>query len=117
MRAPHPARAASPSQAAAADNDHVVLLRACTALWLATLSLMTAFMHNAAPAHRLLIARKIAKNLSMLREEEQVFTADCRLIFSDLAQRWNDKANQLARHDDLPRGGVAQLATGRLKVS
>jgi hypothetical protein len=108
---------ASPSQAAAVDNDRLALQRACTALWLTTLSLMTAFMHDTAPAHRLLIARKIAKNLSMLREEELIFTAECRLIFSNLAQRWNDKASQLAHHDDLPRGGIAQLPAERLKVS
>jgi hypothetical protein len=91
--------------------------RACTALWVATLSLMTAFMHNTAPAHRLLIARKIARNLSTLREEESVFTTECRMIFSNLAQRWHEKAEQLSRNDDSPRGGISLLQPARLKTS
>ena len=97
---------------AAANDDRIALQRACTALWVATLSLMTAFMHNAAPAHRYLIARKIAKNLSMLHREESVFTAECRMIFSNLAQRWSAKAEQLALQDDQPRGGIALLQPG-----
>ena len=92
----------------AADDAHLALQRACTALWVATLSLMTAFMHNNAPAHRCLIARKIAKNLTMLHEEEQVFTVECRMIFSNLAQRWTAKADQLALQDERPRGGIRQ---------
>lgn len=99
----------------AADEAHLALQRACTALWVATLSLMTAFMHNNAPAHRCLIARKIAKNLNMLHEEEQVFTVECRMIFSNLAQRWTAKADQLALQDERPRGGIRQpvrLQTG-----
>jgi len=110
MKTRYAARAASPSQAPADhDRDRVALQRACTALWMATLSLMTAFLHNTAPAHRVLIARKIAKNLSMLREEEQVFTGECRMIFSNLAQRWHDKAEQLAGRADGPRGHVARI--------
>ena len=117
MKAIPAAPAATPSHPAAANDDRIALKRACTALWLATLSLMTAFMHNNAPAHRYLIARKIAQNLCMLHQEEQVFTAGCRMIFSDLAQRWTAKADQLARQDDLPRGEVALLQPGRLKSS
>ena len=108
---------ATPSQPAAGNDDRIALQRACTALWQATLSLMTAFMHNNAPAHRYLIARKIAQNLCMLHQEEQVFTAGCRMIFSDLAQRWTAKADQLVRQDDLPRGDVALVRPGRLKSS
>ena len=99
---------------AADDDARLALQRACTALWVATLSLMTAFMHNTAPAHRYLIARKIAKNLAMLHEEEQVFTAECRMIFSNLAQRWTAKADQLALQDERPRGGIGQ--PGRLQT-
>lgn len=102
---------------AAANDDHIALQRACMALWVATLSLMTAFMHNNAPAHRYLIARKIAKNLSMLHREEQVFTTECRMIFNNLAQRWTAKADQLAHQDDQPRGGVGLLQPARLKTS
>jgi hypothetical protein len=101
--------------AASGENasEALALSRACTALWVATLALMTAFMQTAAPAQRYLIARKIAKNLAMLREEEQVFTAECRMIFGNLAQRWSAKADQLAPDDQRPRaptGGLLQRA-------
>jgi hypothetical protein len=84
------------------------LSRACAALWMATLSLMTAFMQTGAPAHRYLIARKIAKNLGVLREQD-CFTAECRLIFSNLSQRWKATADQLAEHEDSPRGGMGPV--------
>jgi hypothetical protein len=77
---------------------------------------MTAFMHNHAPAHRYLIARKIAKNLAMLHREEQVFSAECRMIFANLAQRWTANADQLARQEDQPRGGRALLHPARLQT-
>jgi hypothetical protein len=93
----------------AANDDPLALQRACTALWVATASLMTAFMHNNAPAHRYLIARKIARNLAMLREEDECFTAECRMIFSNLSQRWSAKADQLALQQDRPRGGAGLL--------
>lgn len=117
MRTPNAAAAASRPQATVSHDDRIALQRACTALWVATLSLMTAFLHNTAPAHRLLIARKVAKNLSMLREEEQVFTAECRMIFSNLAQRWHDKAEQLASPADRPGRGMAQIQAARLRAS
>lgn len=79
------------------NADAPALSRAGAALWMATLSLMTAFMQTAAPAHRYLIARKIAKNLDVLREQD-CFTAECRMIFSNLSQRWSCKAEQLATH-------------------
>jgi hypothetical protein len=85
--------------------DMMALSRACGALWMATLSLMTAFMQNPAPAHRYLIARKIARNLGTLREQD-CFTRECRMIFFNLSQRWNAKADQLARQEDRPRGGI-----------
>ena len=56
------------------------LAEASRALWLATLALMTAFMHLQAPAHRYLLARRIARNLQTLGEQE-CFTADCRRRF------------------------------------
>lgn len=88
-------------------SEALALSRACTALWVATLSLMTAFMHNTAPAHRLLIARKIARNLATLQQEDRVFTAECRMIFANLAQRWSAKAEQLARGEQPgPRLGL-----------
>ncbi|HXD43099.1 MAG TPA: hypothetical protein VN649_21220 [Ramlibacter sp.] len=97
------------------DADALALSRACAALWLATLSLMTAFMQTGAPAHRYLIARKIAKNLGLLREQD-CFSAECRLIFSNLSQRWNAKADQLAAREDRPRGGIGLLQPALLKT-
>ena len=95
--------------------DAFALSRACAALWMATLSLMTAFMQTAAPAHRYLLARKIAKNLSVLREQD-CFTAECRMIFSNLAQRWTAKADQLAQPEDGPRGGIGLLQPAMLRL-
>ncbi len=64
------------------------------ALWLATLSLMTAFMQTQAPAHRYLMARRIARNFETLRDLE-CFSADCRARFERLGSRWSDKADLL----------------------
>jgi hypothetical protein len=96
-------------------TDALALSRACTALWMATLSLMTAFMQTGAPAHRYLIARKIAKNLGVLREQD-CFTAECRMIFSNLSQRWNAQADQLAQHENRPHGGLGLLQQAMLKT-
>jgi hypothetical protein len=86
----------------------LALSQACAALWMATLSLMTAFMQTAAPAHRYLIARKIARNLGILREQD-CFTTECRMIFSNLSQRWAAKADQLAPQEGHHGGpGVLQ---------
>lgn len=90
------------------DTDALKLSRACTALWMATLSLMAAFMQTPAPAHRLLIARKIAKNFALLHEQD-CFTVECRASFSKLAQRWTAKAEQLGSQQDRPRGGLGLL--------
>ncbi len=105
---------ALPDADADADPDAVKLSRACAALWTATLALMTAFMQNPAPAHRVLIARKIAKNLKLLHEQE-CFTTECRMIFSNLAQRWTANAELLSRADDHPRGGLGLLQPGFAK--
>jgi hypothetical protein len=113
---PVPARPDSHRQdRASPDDDARALSRACAALWVATLSLMTAFMQTAAPAHRYLIARKIAKNLGILREQD-CFTAECRMIFANLALRWNAKADRLAGHEDRPRGGIGLLQPALLKT-
>jgi hypothetical protein len=97
------------------DASAMALSRACTALWVATLSLMTAFMQTPAPAHRYLIARKIAKNLNLLQEQD-CFTTECRMIFSNLARRWTVKADQLARQEDRPRGGFGLLQPALFKA-
>ena len=59
------------------------LHEASRALWLATLSLMAAFMQTQAPAHRYLLARRIARNFETLRSQD-CFSADCRRRFDRL---------------------------------
>ena len=70
------------------------LHEASRALWLATLSLMAAFMQTQAPAHRLLMARRIARNFETLRTQE-CFTPDCRQRFARLETRWQAQADRL----------------------
>lgn len=70
------------------------LPQASRALWLATLSLMAAFMQTQAPAHRCLMARRIARNFETLREQE-CFSEDCRRRFARLGARWHAQADRL----------------------
>lgn len=70
------------------------LADACGALWLATLSLMTAFMHNRAPAHRLLLAQRIATNFDTLAQQP-CYGDDCRARFQRLGRRWGRTADSL----------------------
>ena len=98
-----------PETMGGAAPDAAALTRACTALWTATLSLMTAFMHTGAPAHRYLIARRIANNLATLHEQD-CFSARARASFASLSRRWEDKANGLAPEDQRPRGGLGGIA-------
>lgn len=91
--------------------DELALSRACTALWMATLSLMTAFMQTPAPAHRYLIARKIARNLSTLHQQD-CFSAQSRASFLRLSRRWSERADRLAPNEQRPRGGIGLLAPG-----
>lgn len=84
------------------------LAQACLALWTATLSLMTAFMHNQAPAHRYLLARRIANNLATLQEQD-CFSRESRATFARLCRRWNATADQLAQQQSLPRRGGGLL--------
>jgi hypothetical protein len=71
------------------------LAEASRALWLATLSLMTAFMHTQAPAQRLQLARSIARNFDTLRHQE-CFSRESRERFLSLGLRWKDKAKALS---------------------
>lgn len=89
------------------------LASACTALWIATLSLMVAFMKTPAPAHRYLIARKIARNLATLHQQGDCFSVQSRAGFLNLSRRWSDRADRLAREEQRPRGGIG-LAIPRL---
>jgi len=69
------------------------LAEASRALWLATLSLMTAFMQMQAPAHRYLLARRIARNLHTLGDQE-CFSAENRKRFARLRVRWESQARR-----------------------
>ncbi len=91
-----------------ATNQKRELSQACTALWSATLSLMTAFMHNTAPAHRYLLARRIARNLATLQEQD-CFSDESRQTFGKLARRWQDKAQRLSGNDGCVNGGIGTL--------
>jgi hypothetical protein len=84
------------------------LASACTALWTATLSLMVAFMRTRAPAHRVLMARRIARNLATLQEQD-CFSAASRARFAKLSARWSAKADRLSREEQRPRGGIGLL--------
>lgn len=78
-----------------APDTTQTLSEASRALWLATLSLMAAFMQTQAPAHRLLMARRIARNFATLREQD-CFSPDCRSRFARLGTRWSERADILA---------------------
>jgi len=77
------------------DVDREALAGACRALWLATLSLMAAFMQSGAPAHRYLLARRIAGNFDTLHRQE-CFNSANRRAFERLWHRWRDQADRLA---------------------
>ena len=82
------------------------LAEACRALWLATVGLMTAFMQQTAPAHRLLLARRIARNLDTLAQQP-CFSAESRATFARLTLRWQHRADQLEPGRE--SGGVRAL--------
>lgn len=86
------------------------LQAASRALWLATLSLMAAFMQTQAPAHRCLIARRIARNFETLRSQE-CFTDDCRSRFGRLGAHWRAQADRLQGR---PPASALQRVRGRL---
>lgn len=91
------------------DQTDSPLQRAYTALWFATLALMTAFMQTPAPAHRLLLARRIAANFATLTAQES-FSEPARASFDRLHRRWHAKAIALALPQD-PDGGFGRLET------
>ncbi|HEX2545009.1 MAG TPA: hypothetical protein VHL79_09040 [Ramlibacter sp.] len=69
---------------------------------------MTAFMQNQAPAHRLLIARRISRNLDTLARQD-CFDTGCRATFARLATRWHARSEQLSPDGERPRRGLLQL--------
>ena len=109
------ASASHPAPFSAASADRRQLVQACRALWLATLSLMTAFMHTSAPAHRQLLARRIGRNLATLAAQRDVFGADNCLRFERLGAHWTMQAESFAPSADASSGGRGLLhALGRL---
>jgi hypothetical protein len=92
----------APAEATTSPAQQLAL--ASRALWLATLSLMTAYLQNTAPAHRLLLARRIARNLETLARQD-CFATGCRARFERLARRWQGRAEQLAPEGPAPRRG------------
>src|SRR3954464_14961163 len=85
------------------------LSQACSSLWLATLSLMTAFMQQPAPAHRYLLAKRIARNFATLREQPECFDKATLEKFSALEERWQLKAQRLSPVQEAPDGMLGRL--------
>lgn len=88
--------------------DQAALSQACSALWLATLSLMTAFMQTGAPAHRRLLAHRIARNFDTLRSQE-CFSRRTRASFARLARRWQRRADRLTAAGEAAGGLFGRL--------
>jgi methionine-rich copper-binding protein CopC len=82
--------------AAPSTAELTELTLACTSLWLSTLSLMTAFMQQRAPAHRYLLAQRIARNFATLRAQPECFSEDTLDKFEALERRWQLKAERLS---------------------
>ena len=97
-------QSAAPSPAALAE-----LSQACASLWLATLSLMTAFLQPPAPAHRYLLARRITRNLATLRAQPECFSDATLATFRKLEARWQQKAERLSPAREEPAGMLGRL--------
>lgn len=95
-----PASALVRPRACGQESLALRLAAANRALWTATLALMTAFMQTGAPAHRYLLARRIARNLETLSGQD-CFDAGCRATFARLATRWQARSQQFS--PDPPR--------------
>jgi hypothetical protein len=107
-------RAEASASPPAAQLDQLRLAQACRSLWLATLSLMAAFMHNGAPAHRQQLARRIARNLDTLAAQRDIFpAADC-ARFAQLGAHWHRRAAHCAPQAGAPRGRGLLQALARL---
>src|SRR3954469_16785388 len=78
----------------AAPTTMPSLQEASRSLWLATVALMTAYMQVQAPAHRYLLARRIARNFDTLHAQD-CFSRECRQRFARLAARWQRTADRL----------------------
>ena len=92
----------------AAPSLSVSLAAANRALWLATLGLMTAYMQTHAPAHRYLLAARIARNFQTLSQQE-CFDGNCQARFARLARRWEDNAARFAPEPAPAAGGLLRF--------
>jgi hypothetical protein len=106
-QAPSPVATHTPPAQAHA-SPAVLLAQANRALWVATLSLMTAFMQTPAPAHRLMLARRISRNFDTLSRQD-CFDAGCRGSFGRLARRWHQRAEQLTPEGPRPATGLGRF--------
>ena len=93
----------------AAPSCPPALAAANRALWLATLGLMTAFMQTRAPAHRYLLAGRIARNLQTLSQQQECFDSACRQRFLRLGQHWLERAAEHAPAPAPAAGGLARF--------
>ena len=89
-------------------SDQAALSQACGTLWLATLSLMTAFMQTHAPAHRRLLAQHIARNFETLQSQE-CYSPRTRASFARLARRWQRRADGSSATGEAGEGVVGRL--------
>lgn len=96
-------------QSTTSTAELAALSQACSSLWLATLSLMTAFMQQSAPAHRYLLARRIARNFATLQQQPECFDAATLAKFAALEARWQLKAQRLAPEPAAPEGMLGRL--------
>ena len=99
-----PSSPAASSLSALSDS----LAAANRALWLATLGLMTAYMQTQAPAHRYLLAGRIARNFQTLSTQD-CFDSTCRARFDRLAQRWQANAARCAPEPAPATGGLLRF--------
>lgn len=94
--------------ASGARQQALRLAEASRALWVATLSLMTAFMQTPAPAHRYLLARRISRNFDTLSRQD-CFDTGCRGSFERLSRRWQAQSERFAPEGPRPATGLLRL--------
>jgi hypothetical protein len=71
---------------------------------------MTAFMQTSAPAHRYLLARRIAANFTML-SDQPCFSTASQGSFTRLGRRWARRAEGLSPNKGHAGGGFGLPAT------
>jgi hypothetical protein len=64
------------------------LQQTCRALWRTTLSLMNTYLMTRGPALRVMLARRIARNIQTLERQSPHFAPHSCEAFARLARRW-----------------------------